>query len=165
MFPICDHVHPRISGGPNSEIQLFSYWQPALKKKGGEAFLAYIRKSGVFPELTDNFETILFCFMSLAVQRGSENRLITMEYYTFPAVFSSNDEHIPTLDFGRKKLLQHTRGMQVTKDAPYLEKGNFANEILFSFFHTALALYLSETSSYLTCHFFLPQHIRNFFSI
>lgn len=139
-----------------------------LKKKksgGGKAFLACIGKTGVFPELTDNFETILFCFMSLAVQRGSENRLITMEYYIFPAVFSSNDEHIPTLDFRRKKLLQHTRGMQVTKDAPYLEKGNFANEIIFSFFHTALALCLSETSSYLTCHFLLPQHIYNFFSI
>lgn len=135
------------------------------KKWGGKAFLACIGKTGVFPELTDNFETILFCFMSLAVQRGSENRLITMEYYIFPAVFSGNDEHIPTLDFRRKKLLQHTRGMQVTKDAPYLEKGNFANEIIFSFFHTALALYLSETSSYLTCHFLLPQHIYNFFSI
>lgn len=60
--------------------------------------------------------------MSLAMQRGSENRLITMEYSVFPAVFSSNGEHIPVLDFGRKKLLQHTRGMQVTQDAPYLEK-------------------------------------------
>lgn len=79
--------------------------------------------------------------MSLAVQRGSENRLITMEYSVFPAIFSSNDEHIPTLDFVRKKLLQHTRAMQVTKDTPYLEKGNFANENLFSFFHITLALY------------------------
>lgn len=103
--------------------------------------------------------------MSLAVQRGSENRLITMEYSVFSAVSSSNDEHIPTLDFRRKKLLQHTRGMRVTQDAPYLEKGNFAYEILFSFFHTAFALYLSQTSSYLTCHFFLPQHRHDFFSI
>lgn len=132
---------------------------------GGKAFLACTRKTGVFPGLTDNFETILFCFTSLAVQRGSENRLITMEYSVFSAVFLSNDEHIPALDFGRKKLLQHTRGMQVTQDAPYLEKGNSANEILFSFFHIALALYLSETSSYLTCHFFLPQHRHYFFSI
>lgn len=86
---------------------------------GGEAFLACIWKTDVFHKMIGNFETILFCFMSLAVQRGSKRRLITMEYYLFPAVFSSNDEHITTIRFQKKKTpnLQHTNGVQVTKDA------------------------------------------------
>lgn len=70
-----------------------------------------------------NFVTILFCFKNLAVQR-SENRLITTEYYLFPAVFLSNNEHITTIRFQKEKteLLQHTNGMQVTKDAPRFKK-------------------------------------------
>lgn len=66
------------------------------------------------------------------MQRGSENRLITMEYYLFPPVFSSNNEHITTIRFQKKKpeLLQHTNGMQVTKDAPRFKKKKKAKVVI-----------------------------------